>query len=426
MHLYSKPLASVTWSDVEHFCGQAIAENTYLDYKAAFPSYLAKSIAAMANTLGGHILIGVEETDAGTPKLPISGIAAARGTDERVLNIVLDAMSPPAIPEVVTCSNSAGDKVVVVIRVEQSEHAPHALHRNSAVYIRTGKRTKPEDLADLDRIEWLRNRRKKSEDLREWIFDRACMRFRDMRDGRVGGVPATDEGTWGPMEEQPGLLTIGLCPVYPDRTLAPPSRLEQIRRAVRVRDYMGTGHEFPLQKSGCITRMVEDGYVMHFSGRNGLRTYHTHLNMHGLYLFRQSLLYELRRTRGNEEDNPGGAARIVIRGYEILARLYEVVESGAKFYNEIGYAGPLKFRLRLEGLLGIPLLMPELDGGRVENYERFSTDHQIDTAHVVQRTRLLDDSHGAVLPLFERVGWAFNSHVSLESVRTLYADMSRR
>lgn len=426
MHLYSKPIASVTWDDVDRFCQQAIAENTYLEYKEDFPNDLAKSIAAMANTLGGLILIGVAETDAGKPKLPIAGIAADRGIEERVLNTVLDTMSPPVIPEIATCPNSASDRVLVVIRVPQSENSPHALHRNSSVYIRTGKRTKPEDLADLDRIDWLRGRRKKAEELREWIFDRACIRFRDMRDGRVGGVPATDEGRWGPMEDQPGLLTIALSPIYPDKTLAQPSKLDEVRRAIRVRDYMGTGHEFPLQEQGCITRMVEDGYVMHFSGTNGLRTYHTHLNMHGLFFFRQSLLFAIPRTRENEDDDPGGRAKIVIRGYEIFARLYEVLESGAKFYKEIGYWGPLKFRLRLEGLLGLSLLMPELDGGQIVNVERFSTDHQIDTAHVVQSSQLADGLHEAVLPLFERVGWAFNCFVNLESVKSLYADMKRR
>lgn len=426
MHLYNKAITSIIWDDIERFCGQSIAENTYLEYKGDFPNDLAKTIAAMANTLGGLILIGVEELDSGTPKLPLKGIAAERGLEEKVLNIILDSMSPPIIPEIATCANSGGDKVIVLVRVPQSEHAPHALHRNSAVYIRTGKRTKPEDLADLDRIDWLSGRRKKSEDLREWIFNRACVRFRDMRDGKVGGVPATDEGAWGPMEEQPGLLTIALSPIYPDRTLVQPSKLDAVRRAILVRDYMRTGQEFPLQESGCIARMVEDGYVMHFSGEGGLRTYHTHLNMHGLFFFRQSLLYELRRTKENEEDDPGGNARIVIRAYEIVARLYEVIESGAKFYKEIGYWGPLKFRLRLEGLLGIPLLMPELEGGRVCNFERFSTDHQIDTAHFVQSSRLTDDLHEAVLPLFERVGWAFNSHVDLESLKTLYTDMKRR
>lgn len=425
MHLYSKAISTITWADVEQFCVQGSAENTYLEYKAEFPNDLSKTIAAMANTFGGVILIGIDETDAGTPKTPLIGISADRGLEERVLNTVLDSMSPPVIPEIVTCMNADSSKAILVIRIPQSQHAPHALHRNSSVYIRTGKRNKPEDFADLERIEWLRGQRKKSDDLREWLFDRACARFRDMRDGNVGGVPRTEEGLWLPPAEQPGLLTLALCPLYPDHILAQPEELALTRREILVRDYIGTGHEFPLQESGCISRMVEDGFVMHFSGRRGLRTYHTHLNMHGLFLYRQSLLYKLRRTQEDEEDDPGGDPRIVIRGYEVLARLFEVVESGTKFYKKLGYWGPLKFRLRLEGLLGTPMLVPELDGGRVDNVERFSADDQIDTYHVIQSASLENEKHEAVLPLYERVGWAYDSHVTLESLRALYTAMQR-
>ena len=52
MHLYSAAIASITWADVERFCLQGTAENAYLDYKKDFPNDLAKTIAAMANTLG--------------------------------------------------------------------------------------------------------------------------------------------------------------------------------------------------------------------------------------------------------------------------------------------------------------------------------------------------------------------------------------
>ena len=121
MHLYGATIASITWDDVDRFCQQGTAENTYLDYKTDFPSDLAKSIAAMANTLGGIILIGVDETDDGKPRLPLLGIDNDRGLDERVLNTILDSMTPPVIPEIVTCPNAAGDKAVMVIRIPQSE-----------------------------------------------------------------------------------------------------------------------------------------------------------------------------------------------------------------------------------------------------------------------------------------------------------------
>jgi hypothetical protein len=177
---------------------------------------------------------------------------------------------------------------------------------------------------------------------------------------------------------------------------------------------MGTDHDFPIQ-DGCATRMVEDGFVMHLSGIRGLGTYHTHLNMHGLFLFRQSLLWgpnERTQTR-------------VIRGYEIVCRLYELVESGAKFYAELGYWGPLKVRLRLEGLLGIPFWMPYMEFGRVNHHECFSTDGQIDTHHLIQTSKLADDAHEVVLPLFERVGWAFNAEVTMEWLRSMHTYMKK-
>lgn len=128
MHLYSEAIASITWAEIERFCQQGIPENTYVEYKSDFPKDLAKPIAAMANTLGGLILIGIDETDTGTPQLPLKGIDAHRGLEERVLNTILDTMSPPVIPEIATCLSSGGDRAIVVIRVPQSDHAPHALH----------------------------------------------------------------------------------------------------------------------------------------------------------------------------------------------------------------------------------------------------------------------------------------------------------
>jgi hypothetical protein len=408
MHLYSAAISSITWADIDLFCRQSTAENSFLDYKREFPNDLAKTIAAMANTLGGVILIGVDETNDGKPQLPLLGIPNDRGLEERVLNVVLDNMTPPVIPEIVTCPNEAGDQAIVVIRIPQSENSPHALHRNTSVYIRTGKRNKPEDLAELGRIDWMRNRRRKSEELRERIFDRACVRFGSMRDGRVGGVPATDEGVWIDGTEQPGLLTISMCPTYPERMLARPAELEGLRHKISIPDYFGTDEEFPPQGPGCIKRTVEDGFVMHYSGKSGLRTYHTHLNIYGLYLFRQSLLWK------KEEKVPHR-----IRGNEIFCRLHQVIETAAKFYLQIGYWGPLKFGLRLTGLLGQQLLMPDIEFERYMDVQRSSTDDVIDVSGFLSTSDLNDDPHPPVMSLYERVCWASNHPVSLEQLKKL-------
>lgn len=59
--IYTKPILEISWNDVEDFCRNRVPEGTYLDYKEDFPSQLEKTISALANTLGGIILIGVAE-----------------------------------------------------------------------------------------------------------------------------------------------------------------------------------------------------------------------------------------------------------------------------------------------------------------------------------------------------------------------------
>ena len=68
--LFTKEITKITYQDVVDFCNQQISESINLDYKKAFPANLEKTIAAFANTMGGLIVIGVEDKDS-KPKLPV-------------------------------------------------------------------------------------------------------------------------------------------------------------------------------------------------------------------------------------------------------------------------------------------------------------------------------------------------------------------
>ena len=57
--LYNDPIESVTWDSVEEFCQRQIPEGTTIYYKSNWPKDLAPTLAAMANTLGGLVIIGV-------------------------------------------------------------------------------------------------------------------------------------------------------------------------------------------------------------------------------------------------------------------------------------------------------------------------------------------------------------------------------
>jgi predicted HTH transcriptional regulator len=159
--LYIKPINDITWDDVETFCLQKIPENAYLDYKRDFPTHLEKIIAAMANTLGGIILIGVAEDKENKPIVPVKGVDFKKGLSERVMNIILTNITPPVFPEIAVPCNKRGDKALLVVRIPQSHQTPHAIAENTEVYIRTGNRNKPERIASINEIEWLRDHRKK-------------------------------------------------------------------------------------------------------------------------------------------------------------------------------------------------------------------------------------------------------------------------
>jgi predicted HTH transcriptional regulator len=148
--IFTGQIADIAWQDVADFCDSQPAESAMLDYKEAMPRELEKTVAAMANTLGGVLLIGIEEDDESKPKLPIQGVVMQPGLVEQVTSICVDNIYPPVIPEVQLCTSDDRTRAVIVIRVPQSRDAPHAISKNTRVYVRTGRQNKPEELASVN------------------------------------------------------------------------------------------------------------------------------------------------------------------------------------------------------------------------------------------------------------------------------------
>lgn len=174
MSLWSKPAAQITFADVDEFCKTMQPEGARLDYKGVnFPKDLAKTIAAFANTLGGLIILGVDaDKNSNTPIWPpTDGIPMAAGLSERVIQVAQDAIYPPVRVDVsnVIENDLLPKHAIVVIRVAESRAAPHATQKNTRVYVyeRTGNKNEPYELADIDRIEHLLNRRRRMVDQRE-------------------------------------------------------------------------------------------------------------------------------------------------------------------------------------------------------------------------------------------------------------------
>lgn len=404
MNLFRQFLDSLKWSDVLEFCEQREAEGATLDYKEAMPKDIEKTVAAMANTLGGIIIMGVAEDNEAKPVLPISGMEMKRGLVEQITSKCVDNIYPPVVPEMHLVSN--GDKALVVIRIAQSPNAPHAISSNTRVYIRTGRQNSPDELASLDRIFWLKDRRKKSEDFREWLFARASERYNLIQAGKVPGIAASAEVDSGRC-----LLTLAISPVYPDAaTLVRSPDLDQIRKRIRVNDPMKTANEFPIQESGTANRIVEDGVVMHWAGGRGLRTYHTHLNIHGLYFYKQTLLYY------PPEEHRAGNIDSFMRFTEIVDRAYSVLFSSKKFFDEIGYHGPLSFRLQLENITGNSMLVGGLGKSSEETTIHYSADPRVEALTFTDTQNLISDRAIVVEQLVRRVAWAYDYDVNSDMI----------
>lgn len=90
MNLFRLSLDSLKWSDVLEFCEQREPEDATLDYKESIPKDIEKTVAAMENTLGGIIIVGVSEDDEAKPVLPLLGMEMRRGLVEQITRVSRD------------------------------------------------------------------------------------------------------------------------------------------------------------------------------------------------------------------------------------------------------------------------------------------------------------------------------------------------
>ena len=341
--IYTKPISEITWQDVTDFCAQRPPEGTFLDYKEAFPAQPEKTIAAMANTFGGVVLIGVEEDDENKPILPLKGVALQRGLSERVMGIVLSNVSPPLIPEVHVAADASETNAVVIIRIPQSHQSPHAVSGGKAVYLRTGDRNNPEELATVSEIGWLTGQRARSTALREDLYRRAEGHFSAFYNRVLAYLHSRRLEARFPTT---GILTISIVPTFPKPAYKLPSQLAEVFQRIRVPDYYRTDRSFPsldtLSATGTGT-IVQDGFVVVNYTDNADRLLYSELSSFGLFFYRQPLRREPATHLGRSCE--------MLRGGELLARIDESIQSATRLYPELGYWGPLDFATRLGSIL---------------------------------------------------------------------------
>ncbi len=397
--LFTKEIEKITYQDVIDFCNQQYRENIHLDYKQDIDGGLAKTIAAMANTWGGLIVIGAEDEDS-KPKLPVVGIPYKEHLREQINNIILGSITPPVFPEIQVCQTEDNQKSFIVVRVLQSNLSPHGIKNNSKVYIRTDTSNEPEELATVDRILWLVEKRKKSFDLKEGFFRRANERFNTLCKKAEAFIGHTD-------------AVFAIAPLYPFEIVTDYKNLKQeIPNKIRVR---GWGSSFPLY----MTRFsdfqpTQDGAYGFFINENDGYIFYEELNHYGFFYHREDLCYT-----DKSEDGKLTHSSLL---WNILTRTDMFIESMSKFYTTLGYWGLLELKISLNKLDGVSFKDLPVPRGyiRFDNITSSPIDHTLEFTKITSCRELNGNRTDVVIDLVKEISWAIGfSHIKPETIRQL-------
>jgi len=396
--LYRKQIDQISWDDVTNFCEQGIAENTYLDYKEAFPKNFSKSISSFANTLGGLILIGVQEDKQNKPVLPIKGIPFEKGLSEKVTNIILGNITPPIFPEIQVCLSENKKDAIVVIRIPQSNETPHAISGNTQVYVRTGNLNHPESLASMDQIFWLHSQREKSIYLKNKLINDSILRFDSYYESEKDVIKHNN-----------GFFTLILCPVYPHDIFLNPPELNKKTPKFFVYDYYGTSEKFPISNSDH-GELFHSGSILKTMFENII--FYSEFNIFGLSFFKEVLSRKYKKSPSEEIT--------LMRESEILSRLDEFIDSSISFYNEIGYRGLLQFDMILDKIKNYPF-------GRYPGDRIISTiENRVEHSEAFLMSSLRDNKNEIILNKMKKIAWTYGFDYNIQMIEYFNTNIKNR
>ena len=126
-------------------------ESKTLEFKRdlSSPRNVLKTLVAFANSAGGKVVIGVDDTG------KVVGVDDPLGEEERLCNLIADAISPRLIPNVELMS--VGERTLLVAEVFPSSSRPHHLRSlglEHGVYLRLGasnRQAGPDWIAETQR-----------------------------------------------------------------------------------------------------------------------------------------------------------------------------------------------------------------------------------------------------------------------------------
>ena len=168
--LFTKPLDQLTHDDITELASR-FEEGIRVEYKSVFDKSvkdkIPKVVSSFANSQGGVLVIGLDSRK-GRAVPPFEGFEESADEEPRLTieNMCMQGIIPPLAPHVQVVPSKIPGKIFVVVEVESSAEAPHALENNTKIYIRTGDASNPYTLAEVPALQRLFQRREQAQ--RRW------------------------------------------------------------------------------------------------------------------------------------------------------------------------------------------------------------------------------------------------------------------
>ena len=394
--MFTKPIDEITFEDVKSFC-DVWAEGVRVEYKKEI-RHIPKIVSSFANTHGGIFLIGVEADQTNNmPICPIEGIPKDSGIEERIQQSALTGIYPGIIPEIQLVDVPNSNNVVVIVRVDESIQAPHAIKDVTQVYIRVGSITQPYEYkhANMDNIAYMFKRREDSQVVARQILERIEKRVSAIEPAHI--TIDSLQQIYGELPK----ITLIAQPTFPYRPVIPIPDIYELcqNRASRFRRVEGGAAYVGQRYEG--RRLLDDiteGYI--------------ELNEYGI-IYHKAMV-SIYNNSGHER----------IDCDQLFFHIKDVIKYAVDLYEKCEYLGNIKISIQLQKVLGRILsdgsgrhYREEITGNLDAKTECFDTE-VFASIECLARDLENEDKRNAIVeklmcPLF----WAFNVPVDKPHIR---------
>lgn len=304
---------------VRDFCAR-FNEGLRVEYKRDFdPSVrekLPKIVCSFANSHGGVLILGVRTVN-GVPEAPFEGFEPQPREELplTVENICLKNIYPPVLPRTSVVQSDVNDRIFLVIEVEESGEAPHAIENSTKVYVSTGNAANPYDLADVELILELVKRRKEPAELRDRLHAFAASR--------------ADKWVHGPLS----YAEVTICPRFPRSALCPSDGVYKFTQDTRYRNASIIDPNYVFR--------VPDGVAGRTPNRATTSAIYEEINRYGLLFV---------RTQFREMPWQGDDSQPVLIYGDLFHMLCKVLCCAHAFYSMTGFKGSVLSRVSLHNV----------------------------------------------------------------------------